>query len=49
MENTIKIYQSPNGQTQIEVKFEGETFWLSIQQTAELYHRDKSFISRHRR
>ncbi|MDR7131677.1 prophage maintenance system killer protein [Algoriphagus sp. 4150] len=47
MENQIEIYQGPNGQTQIEVKFEGETFWLSLQQIAELYHRDKSVISRH--
>ncbi|MEP0710867.1 MAG: RhuM family protein [Algoriphagus sp.] len=47
MENKIEIYQGPNGQTQIEVKFEGETFWLSLQQIAELYNRDKSVISRH--
>ncbi|WPR77929.1 RhuM family protein [Algoriphagus sp. NG3] len=47
MENKIEIYQGSNGQTQIEVKFEGETFWLSLQQIAELYNRDKSVISRH--
>ena len=49
MENKIEIFQGENGQTQIEVKFKGETFWLSLQQIAELYHRDKSVISRHLR
>jgi len=47
MENQIEIYQGIDGQTQIEVRFEGETFWLPLLQISELFQRDKSFISRH--
>jgi len=31
----------------VEVRLEGETLWLSLQQLAELFGRDKSVISRH--
>lgn len=47
--NEIVIYQTPDNQTQVEVKFEGETFWLSLNQIAQLFDRDKSVISRHLR
>lgn len=43
----IIIYQTPDNQTQVEVIFEGESFWLSINQIAQLFDRDKSVISRH--
>ncbi|MDW8332293.1 MAG: virulence protein RhuM/Fic/DOC family protein [Cyclobacteriaceae bacterium] len=43
----IIIYQTPDRQTQVEVRFEGETFWLSLPQIAELFEKDKSVISRH--
>ncbi|MDZ4708600.1 MAG: RhuM family protein [Saprospiraceae bacterium] len=43
----IVIYQTPDNQTQVEVRFEGETFWLSLNQIADLFNRDKSVISRH--
>lgn len=45
--NTIELYKSSNGETQIEVRFENETVWLSLNQIAELFGRDKSVISRH--
>ncbi len=45
--NTIELYKSSNGETQIEVRFESETVWLSLNQIAELFNRDKSVISRH--
>ncbi len=32
---------------QVEVRLEGETLWLTLQQLAELFGRDKSVISRH--
>ena len=41
------VYQSADGQTHIDVRFENETVWLSIDQMAELFERDKSTISRH--
>ncbi|MBK8154590.1 MAG: virulence protein RhuM/Fic/DOC family protein [Saprospiraceae bacterium] len=45
--NTIELYKSSNGETQIEVRFENETVWLSLNQIAKLFDRDKSVISRH--
>ena len=47
MNNQIEIYQSANGQTQIEVTFENETVWLSQDQLVKLFQRDQSVISRH--
>jgi len=41
------LFQSENGSTRIEVRFAGETVWLSINQMADLFQRDKSVISRH--
>jgi prophage maintenance system killer protein len=49
MENQIEIYTSADGSTQIEVHFEGETFWLSLKQISSLFEKDKSLISRHLR
>jgi hypothetical protein len=43
----IIIYQSEDGKTKIEVRMEGETVWLTLNQLAELFQRDKSVISRH--
>ena len=48
MGNSIEIYNS-GGETQIEVRFENETIWLILNQVSELFHRDKSVISRHLR
>jgi hypothetical protein len=42
--NEIVIYQTKDNQTQIEVQFENETFWLSLNQIAELFYRYKSMI-----
>ena len=43
----IIIYQSEAGNTKLDVKLVEETMWLSINQMAELFKRDKSVISRH--
>lgn len=43
----IVIYQSPDGQTQIEVRFQDETAWLSQAQMIRLFGRDQSVISKH--
>ncbi|MEH6305586.1 RhuM family protein [Olivibacter sp. CPCC 100613] len=45
--NEIIIYQDDNSDVQVEVQFENETFWLSLNQIATLFERDKSVISRH--
>ena len=47
MENKIEIYASADGLTQLEVHFEGETFWLNLNQISSLFKKDKSVISRH--
>lgn len=41
------IYQTEGGLTKIDVNMYDETVWLSIDQMAELFQRDKSAISRH--
>ena len=41
------IYQTEDGKTKIDVHMENETVWLSIDQMAELFQRDKSTISKH--
>jgi hypothetical protein len=46
-ENEILLYQSEDGHTHVEVRFSGDTAWLSLSQMAELFQRDKSVISRH--
>ncbi|MEB2776482.1 RhuM family protein [Algoriphagus sp. D3-2-R+10] len=47
MESKIEIYQEANGQTQIEVRFEQETVWLSQVQMATLFNQTKQNISLH--
>ena len=47
MEHQIEIYTSPDGSTQVEVQFEGDTFWLNLNQISSLFEKDKSVISRH--
>ncbi len=45
--NQIIIYQGEDGQTRIEVKFTGDTVWLSQQQLCDLYHTSKANVSEH--
>lgn len=43
----IIMYQTEDGLTKIDVQMSGETVWLSLEQMANLFQRDKSTISRH--
>lgn len=43
----ILLYQTPDGESKIEVKLQDDTVWLSLDQLAELFQRNKSTISRH--
>ena len=43
----IILYQTPDGDSKIEVRLENDTVWLSADQMAELFQRNKSTISRH--
>lgn len=41
------IYESKDGSVKLDVNLENETVWLSLEQMAKLFGRDKSVISRH--
>ena len=41
------IYQTEDGVTKLSVNMKNETVWLSLDQMAEFFQRDKSTISRH--
>ena len=43
----VILYQSEDGLTKRNVNMRDETVWLSLEQMAELFGRDKSTISRH--
>lgn len=45
--NQIIIYQSEDGETRIDVKFTGDTVWLSQQQMADLYQTSRPNIVQH--
>ena len=47
IESEIIIYQTEDGHTKIDVKFEDETVWLTQAQLFELYQTSKSNISEH--
>lgn len=47
MNSEIVMYQTEDGLTKIETTFDNDKVWLSIDQMAELFQRDKSTISRH--
>lgn len=46
-DNQVIIYQSEDGETRIDVKFTGETVWLSQQQMADLYQSSRSNVVEH--
>ena len=43
----IILYQTPDGESKIEVRLENDTVWRSADQMAELFQRNKTTISRH--
>ena len=49
MENktSLVMYTTEDGVTKIQATFDNDTVWLSLDQMAELFQRDKSTISRH--
>ncbi|MDD7390573.1 MAG: virulence RhuM family protein [Lachnospiraceae bacterium] len=46
-DSNIIMYTTEDGLTKIEVTFDEDTVWLSLDQMSELFQRDKSTISRH--
>ena len=47
MNNEILIYQTEDGQTQVDVRMENDTVWLTQAQMAELFQTDRTSIVRH--
>ena len=47
LDNKIIIYQTDDGKTQLDVKLENETVWLTQTQMAELFQTDRTVIVRH--
>lgn len=45
--SNLIMYTTEDGLTKIEVTFDNDTVWLSLEQMADLFQRDKSTISRH--
>lgn len=45
--NELIIYQTEDGKTRLECRFQTETLWLSLNQISELFDRDKSVVSKH--
>lgn len=48
-QSEVILYQTEDGQSGIDVRLKDETVWLTLNQIAELFGRDKSVISRHLR
>lgn len=46
-DNKIVIYQTPDGQTELEVRLQEETVWLNAEQMATLFDRDTKTIRKH--
>ena len=46
-ENNIVIYQTEDGQTQIDVRLENDTVWLTANQMSLLFDRDEKTIRKH--
>ena len=46
-QGNIILYQTEDGQSRIDVTLSGDTVWLTADQMAELFQRNKSTISRH--
>ena len=45
--SSLILYQTEDGRTRLEVRLQNETVWLSLNQMADLFQRDKSVVSRH--
>ena len=43
----IIMYTTDDGLTKVEATFDNDTVWLSIDQMAELFQRDRSVIGKH--
>lgn len=47
MQNKIVIFQNSDNQTEVQVRFDGETFWLNQYQMADLFQTDRTSVLKH--
>ena len=45
----IVVYESSDGDVRVDVRLERDTVWLSQQQMADLFRRERSVITKHLR
>lgn len=43
----ILVYEAPDGETRVDVRLDQETVWLTQEQMAELFGRDRSVVTKH--
>lgn len=43
----VVVYEAPDGEVRVEVRLERETVWLTQQQMAELFGRERSVVTKH--
>ena len=46
-ESNVLLYTTPRGKVRIEVAYQGETFWLTLNRIAELFGTSKQLVSYH--
>lgn len=46
-QSSIILYQAEDRETRVQVRLQGETVWLPLNQMAEWFQRNKSVISKH--
>ena len=47
LQSQIVIYKAHNGETKIDVRFDGDTVWLTMDQISKLFNKAKSTINQH--
>jgi|GEM_PF-2409865 len=48
-DNAVVLYEAPDGETTLEVRLDQETVWLTQDQMAELFGRERTVITKHLR
>ena len=43
----VVVYEAPGGEVRVDVRLERETVWLSQQQMADLFGRERSVVTKH--
>lgn len=47
MENQLAIFETQDGKISLSVQFDHETVWLTQEQIAQLFERDRTVVTKH--